>query len=284
MKNEKDKVVPIIVNGELNDNAKRNGIYDTSKEKLPTKKYNFTDFLLTIIGLLLAVYGVYLFINKDDNKKNEENNSSNIVQKSNETKKEDRKEENIKVDYSTLLVMSEINEKRLYTTTDLEGLKTGLDIQNMSNNLKLVLASKISKKHTIDGQTYILKSDMDKSIKRIFGNINYEDSVFTYGNNTYTYNQETKRYYLFDSSSKYNLTYKRYDYLTQDEQDGTLIIKDFVAYTTLDNTKSTTLSNTPVASVINDINIKQETNKLKYYEYEFKVEDGVYHLKKITIK
>lgn len=281
MKNERDRVVPIIVNGELND--KKNTPSNPKLEKLPTKRYGFSDFLLTLIGLALAVYGVYLFINKEDTKKSE-NPSSNIVEKSNENKVEEKVEETKRINYEELILMDEVNEKRLFTAEDLEGLKTGLDVEKMSDNLKLALACKIAKKHTIDNQIYILDSDMKESLESLFGNINYTNSSFTYGVNTYTYNQETKRFYLYDDSVTFNLSYKRYDYIEKVEQDGVLILKDFVAYTTLDNTRSTTINSIPVASVINKENIKQEVSKLKYYEYEFKNENGNYRLKKITIK
>lgn len=276
MKDDKDKVIPLFVNGELNDHKRRKQANRIQNEKLPTKRFGAGDIFLTIIGLLLVVYGVYSVINKDNNKQEESvNKESNITSNI---------EFNNNLDYTKYLELDEIEEKRLYTSSDLSLLNTGLNVEELSNNAKLALSSRLANKHTIDGKTYILESDLDSSIKTLFGNINYTNSSFTYGVNTYTYNQETKRYYLMDDSIEANLSYKKYNYIVKEDTDNGMIIKVYVAYTSLDGSFSTTLSQIKLESVIDSNNIKQEYNKLKYYEYEFIKENDDYHLTKISIK
>ena len=109
-------------------------------------------------------------------------------------------------------------------------------------------------------------------------------SKFIIGNDIYTYNQETKRYYLLDDSEKYNLTYVRYNYSTVEEKDNKMIIKNYVGYTDDNNTFSITLGGNKLNVVINNENIKDNISILKYYEYEFIKNDGKYILNSISIK
>ena len=287
MKNEKDNVTPLFINGEFNDRVKRNRptMNNNGNEKLPTKRYGFSDFLLTLIGVALVGYGIYMFMNKDNTKK-EDSNSNSAVKEEKKSNSNSNKEKKETIDYDKLVSFTETSEKKLFTSSDLKLLSTGLETSMMSNNLKLSLAARITEKHLFDNDTnaYILGSDLDNKMKLLFGETNYSKSAFYIGFNNFTYNQETNRFYLYQNIQTSNLNYKRYNYVVKEEKDNTLIVKDYVAYTTLDKTKSSTLNNTKLTTIITDDNIKDEISNLKYLEYEFVLEDGSYHLKKITLK
>jgi len=285
MKNEKDNVTPLFINGEFNDRAKRTRPTLNNNEKLPTKRYGFSDLLLTLIGVALVGYGIYMFMNKEETKKEDDKSNTTVT----ETKKQNSnstKETKEEIDIDKLVSFTETSEKRLFTSSDLKLLSTGLETSMMSNNLKLSLGARISEKNLFDNNTnaYILGEELDKKMKLLFGNVNYDKSVFFYGYNTFTYNQETNRFYLYQNTQTSNLNYKRYNHITKEEKDNNLIVKVFVAYTTLDKTKSTTLNNVALKNIINESNIKDYINELKYLEYDFVKEDGSYHLKKITLK
>lgn len=282
MKDDKNNVTPLFVNGELNDSTRRRNARKINNEKLPTKRYGAPDLLLSIIGLLLVGYGVYNIVYKDDIEKNNSVSNSNLSNSnitSNETK-----DVNQKIDYTKYIELSAIEEKNIFNADDKLIINNNGQISNLSDNAKLALASKLANKHIIDGKSYILEDDMDKSIKDLFGNISYVKSKFIIGNDVYTYNQETKRYYLLDDSKKYNLTYVRYNYSIVEEKDNKMIIKNYVGYTDDNNTFSITLGGNKLNVVINNENIKDNISILKYYEYEFIKNDGKYILNSISIK
>ena len=69
MKKDNNKVVPIIVDGNLNLKKKKT----VSKDKaLPTKTFTFTDLLLTLIGIFLVGYGIYGTLKDNDDKPKKE--------------------------------------------------------------------------------------------------------------------------------------------------------------------------------------------------------------------
>lgn len=279
MKDDKNKTTPLFVNGELNDSTRRRKARKIQNEKLPTKRFGAADIFLSLIGLVLIGYGVYNIVYKDDNEKFDSNSSSNSNITSNEIEKEVKK-----IDYTKYIELDAIEEKNVFNSEDILLFSNGGDISNISNNAKLALASKLAKKHVIDGKSYILEEEMDKSIKDLFGSINYIKSKFVIGNDVYTYNQETKRYYLLDNTEKFNLTYKKYNYSEMEENDNKMIIKNFVGYTDNNNTFSTTLGNVRLDVVISNDNIKDNISILKYYEYEFIKENDSYKLISISIK
>lgn len=277
MKDDKNNVTPLFVNGELNDSTRRRKARKIQNEKLPTKRFGAPDIFLSFIGLLLIGYGVYNVVYKDNNK-NSDNSSSNSNITSNEIKKEE------KIDYTKYIELDSIEEKNVFDSNDISLFISGGDISNLSNNAKLALASKLVNKHIIDDKVYILEDDMDKSINKLFGNIKYIKSKFIIGNDVYTYNQETKRYYLIDNEEKYNLTYKKYNYSVVEKNDNKMIIKNYIGYTDNNNTFSTTLGNDRLSVVINKDNIKNNIGILKCYEYEFIKENDNYKLSSISIK
>lgn len=282
MKDDKNNVTPLFVNGELNDSKRRRNVRKINNEKLPTKRYGAPDLLLSIIGLLLVGYGVYNIVYKDDIEKNNSvsnNNLSNSNITSNETKKDVER-----IDYTKYIELNAIEGINVFNSDDKLVINGNGQISNLSNNAKLALASKQVTKHTIDNDTYILEADMDKSIKDLFGDLSYTKSKFVIGNDIYTYNQETKRYYLLDDSEKYNLTYVRYNYSTVEEKDNKMIIKNYVGYTDNNNTFSTTIGGIKLNVVLNDSNIKDNISLLKYYEYEFIKDGDKYILNTISIK
>lgn len=276
MKDNKKEVTPIIVNGELNM-RKKSKSNNRQKDKLPKKSFGFSDIILSLIGLVLVVYGVYTLINKD-NKTESENVQSNIVEG---TKKEESKMDSIE----KYLVFSAEELSNIYSITDLNGMINGLSINDLSNNAKLALAFKITTPHVIGNETYFTEDELDASIKILFdNNITYQKESFTLGNDIYTYNQETKRYYLIDNTKTINLNYKKFDYTEKEELDNKLIVREYVAYTDSNSTKSWTLNNTLLPIIIDDNNIKEKYKDLKYFEYEFVRNDKNYHLDKIAIK
>lgn len=276
MKDNKKEVTPIIVNGELNM-RKKSKSNNRQKDKLPKKSFGFSDIILSLVGLVLVVYGVYTLINKD-NKAESEIVQSNIVEG---TKKEESKMDSIE----KYLVFSAEELSNIYSITDLNGMINGLSINDLSNNAKLALAFKITTPHVIGNETYFTEDELDASIKILFGNnITYQKESFTLGNDIYTYNQETKRYYLIDNTKTINLNYKKFDYTEKEELDNKLIVREYVAYTDSNSTKSWTLNNTLLPIIIDDNNIKEKYKDLKYFEYEFVRNDKNYHLDKIAIK
>ena len=276
MKDNKKEVTPIIVNGELNM-RKKSKSNNRQKDKLPKKSFGFSDIILSLIGLVLVVYGVYTLINKD-NKTESENVQSNIVEG---TKKEESKMDSIE----KYLVFSAEELSNIYSITDLNGMINGLSINDLSNNAKLALAFKITTPHVIGNETYFTEEELDASIKILFdNNITYQKESFTLGNDIYTYNQETKRYYLIDNTKTINLNYKKFDYTEKEELDNKLIVREYVAYTDSNSTKSWTLNNTLLPIIIDDNNIKEKYKDLKCFEYEFVRNDKNYHLDKIAIK
>lgn len=274
MKDDKNKVTPLFVNGELNDSTRRRRTKKIQNEKLPTKRFGIPDFFLSLIGLVLIGYGVYNIVYKNDNKNNSSN--SNITSKEN-------KNESVKIDYKKYIELDEIEETNVFNSDDIVSIDNGLDVNKLSNNAKLALASKLVKKYTIDEKIYILEEDLDKSLKNLFGDINYTKSKFEIGNNIYIYNQETKRYYLL-GNNEISKSYKKYNYSVVEENDNEMIIKNYIAYTDNDNTFSITLGKTKIDIIINNDNIKQNYKVLKYYEYKFIKENSNYKLINIAIK
>ena len=280
MKDDKNNVIPLFVNGELNDSTRRRKARKINEVKLPTKRFGAADLFLSFIGLLLVGYGLYSVFYKNTN---ENKNSNSSISNSNITSNE-IKNDKIEINYTKYIELTAIEEKNVFSSDDKVIFNSDCQISNLSNNAKLALASKLANKHTVNDKSYILEEEMDKSIKNLFGNINYTKSKFVMGNELYTYNQETKRYYLMDNSEKYNLTYKRYNYSTVDKQDNKMIIKNYAGYTDNNNTFSTTLGNTRLNVVISNDNIKDNINSLKYYEYEFIKENDGYKLISILLK
>ena len=264
----RDKVVPLIVNGEINDGRnKRNK--QPKEEKLPTKRFTFTDFILCVIAVFMIYYGVKEIIN--NNKKTateEEAVTSNVEEKS--TKKS--------LDYKKAISYNSIEISNIYTTQDLINMNNGLDVNNLSNNAKLSMACAITNKYS----GYILEDDLDNSMKKLFGDISYVKDEFMYGNNSYTYNKETKRYYLKSNDSNNSPMYTFNNYVEEEKNDTGIIIKNYILYSS--NDKKWTLNNIVVDSNINSNNIKDNKDKLKYFEYSFVKNNDEYILKSITIK
>ncbi len=265
MKDNKNKDIPLIVNGELNIGKKR----VVKEKKLPTKRFGMLDIFLTLIGIVLVIYGVYTITNKDK----EDSENSNI---------QEQKTDIRRVDYKRLITFSD-EEINIYSSEDYIGMKNGLTANNLSNNAKLALASKVAIKDIYNEKTCITATEMDNSIKYLFGDISYTSESFIVGNRIYTYNQETKRYYLMSNINK-NLTYIKYDYIEKNEMDDTLIITDYVAYTFEAQNRTISITKQPVEHLITNANIQQDYNLLEHYEYKFIKKDNRYILESITIK
>lgn len=279
MKDNKNEVTPLIINGELNmrKTKKKNKI---KKDSLPKKSFGFSDIFLSIIGFILVIYGIYTIINKEDKKKSIEDNTvnSNIV--------ENEKKEELNTDIiKNKLSFSKEELSNIYSPIDLNGMINKLDVTNLSNNAKMSLAMKFTTPHVVGDELYILEEELDNSIKMLFGkNINYQKEAFTLGNNIYTYNQETKRYYLMDNTKKLNLTYNQIDFSESEELNDKLVIREYIAYTELNGTKSWTLNNMLLNIIIDENNIKEQYKNLKCFEYEFIKNGDNYNLVTITIK
>lgn len=270
MKDKKD-VVPIIVNGELNNGKKKEIV--RKEEKLPQKTFKFSDIVLTFIGICLIIYGVYGLLTKKDNKDIE-------TLDSNLTEEKEQEQNSFKIeDY---LIFNTIESSNIYDKNDYANMATGLNASKLSNNSILSMGAKAINKN-ID-KSYITEKEMDAAIYNIFGKINVPRQAFNYGKYIYTYNQETKRYYLMSKNKSVNLNYKKYNYIDKKEENNQLTIKEYVVYTTLNNDKSWTLNNAMLTEVINDTNIKEKYNSLKYFEYQFVKQNDRYILNKITIK
>lgn len=279
MKDNKNEVTPIIVNGELNT-RKKNKKKMCRRDLLPKKSFGFGDIVLSLIGLLLVIYGFYTIINKDNkaNIRKDDTVDSNIVSNTN---REKLNSDSIKNN----LQFSKEELSNVYSPSDLQEMIKGLNVINLSNNAKLALALKFSNPHVIGNEIYILDEELDRSMKALFGNdIIYQKDTFTLGNNIYTYNQETKRYYLLDNTKTINLMYQKHSYNEVEEIGDKLVVREYIAYTDLNGIKSWTLNNIMIQVVINENNIKEQYKNLKYFEYVFQKNGDNYQLVTITIK
>lgn len=271
MNNDNNKnVVPLIVNGEINDGRNRKN-KPVKEEKLPTKKFTFFDFILSLIGVALVVYGVMNFSieDKKETKNSSSNVESNVTSQENEVKNE--------IDYKKLITFDKYEIYNIYSSNDLSLMTNGLDVTNLSNNAKIAIVSRISP----NKGNYILVDELDKTFKRIF-DTTYEKDEFIRGNYVYTYNKETGRYYLKSNEKNQNITYNFYNYIEEEKNGNDLILKDYVLYES--NTNKWSLSNTIVDSSVTKDNMKDNKDKLKYFEYKFTKSNDDYILKTITIK
>ena len=260
---------PKFVNGELDMGGP--APKPAKEEKLPTKRFTFMDFLLTLLGLFLVGYGVYTFIHPAKKEPVEEEKEPEVEVKE------------MTPEEAYRYVSIPLIDENLYSEEDLEAMKTGLNVENLSNNAKLSLASRLTRHVNVDGKVYYNESWIDETMKKIFGDIVYYKAAYSYGNNVYTYNQETRKYYLMEDTSKYSYDYQKYTYTVNTDLSDKLVIKEYVAYT--DRDKSWTIGDTtPLKEKVDSNNIKDHTDELKYFEYEFKREEGNYYLTKITIK
>ena len=270
MKNDNKDIVPLIVNGEINDGRNKK-VKKQNNEKLPTKRFTIGDLFLTLIGLLLVGYGVYNVIN-DDKKDNEE-----------VEEKEEVKEEKFDIEELKNYIPSRIDEVyNLYTVEDLNSMKNELPVANLSNNAILSLASRLCESHGVSNEKYYLDTDMENAIKKLFGDISYTKSKFSYGNYSYTYNQETKRYYLLDNSSKLNQDTKIVKYTDLINNNDTVLVRNYILYKVGQNTKM--IDGTISDNTIDESNIKDNLSNIKYYEYKFEKKDDKYILVSISIK
>lgn len=263
MKDNKD-IIPIIIDGEINDGRQRRKQKTIDNARLPKKKFTIIDILLTLISLAFIVYGLNSMLNKDNKKENKKVNNDTI---------------NYKV-YLKYIPSNIVDGYNIYSTEDNVLLNDTLLVSNLSNNAILSFGSRIASKVSVDKEKYITEEEMDNSIKKIFGNIEYTKESFKYGDKSYYYNKETKRYYL-ESTNNLNITFDRIDYVDYKDEDNKLIIRDYVVFTYLD--KQTTLGGTMVNSITKD-NIKDNLNNIKYYEYIFDKNNDGYVLKSISIK
>ena len=269
--NDDKKVVPLIVNGEINDGRNKKQKH-VREEKLPTKRFTFGDVFLTLVALGLVVYGVFSVINPKE-KENKESNSN--VQ---ETKKEEVTADDLKK-YIPVNLSDFYN---LYSKDDINNFKIGLSAKNLSNNAILSLASRLAPTHGNSEDSYYLEEDIDAAVKKLFGNITYTKSKFSYGDYEYTYNQETKRYYLLSNSIKTNSNVKKYDYLEVIDNKDSILIKDYLVYSY--NNSTLLIDGTKIALNIDDSNIKDNKDSIKYIEYKFDKNEDNYILSTITIK
>ena len=282
--NKRD-VTPIIVNGELSLNQKRNkASNDGYKEP---KKNPLIDLLLTLVCIGFIGYGVYTLNNKDKSDDGTSNSNTNVESNvssdisSNISSNSNSNIKNIK--YEEVLVLTKLESVNLYTKEDLTAMNTvnGLNVINMSNNAKMSLASKVALKSTSGGKVFITEEELDNSMKALFGDIVYTKRAFRCGKDLYTHNQETKNYYVMEESLN-TVKYSKYDYVEKSEENDTLIYKNYVVYT--DGTKSWTINNIPLTELVNGDNMKEKLNLLKYYEYKFNKVNDNYILSTITIK
>ena len=275
---DKRDTTPIIVNGELRINNNKKFPYkDDYKEP---KKHPISDLVLTALCIVLIGYAVNSLVNKKDDKEDKKSNSnsnitSNVESNSNSNVK--------KIKYDDVVILTKLESTNLYTKEDLAAMNTtdGLSMLNLSNNATLSLASKIADKKLVNGKTSITEEELDNSIKLLFGNKEYTKRAFRCGKDLYTYNQETKMYYLMEESTN-KIEYSKFDYVEKVEENNSLIVKNYVVYT--DNIKSWTLNNTILTEQVNGNNMKENINLLKYYEYKFNKVGDNYILSTITIK
>lgn len=270
--NDKKEVVPLIINGEINDGRNKKKKNNFSNERLPKKRFTFADVLLTIVGIALVVYGVNTLLNPKEKEKNEEKSNTSEIKKD-EVKAEDLKK----------YIPTELSDfYNIYSKEDINNMKNELSIKNLSNNAIISLASRLAPTYGSDNDRYYLEEDIDSSVNKLFGNISYAKTKFNYGNYEYTYNQETKRYYLLNSSSKYNQNLHKYDYIDLEDKKDYVLIKDYIVYSI--NNISTLVDGTKLNLAIDNSNIKDNLSNIKYIEYKFEKQDNDYKLVTISIK
>lgn len=270
MKNK--KVVPVIVNGELYDEKEsRDKNKPKKEEKIPQASSPASNIALTILGIILIVYGVYSVINKDNKK---EEPTSNIT--SNVSVKEINKFTSVD-DYINLLELSYDDFMSIFDENDIKNMTYGLKVKDISNNAKMALAAK-NINHD-KNELEIKDTELNMSMYNIFGNVSYNKEKFNYSNLEYTYNNETERYYLLLEKEKAN-NFNTYTIVEKDN----LIVRVYTAYTSIDNAKSYTLNKQTLKNVITKENINNYKDTLKYFEYVFSKNNDSYILESITIK
>ncbi len=266
------KVVPIIINGELNDNESNKGKKKKVKvEKLPTKQFTFLDVLLTLVGFAIIIYGITTLIPKKE--KEEPIDASNDIN--------EEKEELEDISLAPLVTLNLDESINTYTTEDLNNMSNGLLVSSLSNNAILSLAARNVNWHKENEVTYLTYAELDEVIHNLFGEINYVAEPFTYGTKSYTYNQSTSRYELLEDQ-KLAHDFKMY-YHIDEQNDGTnIIVREYIAYTNAE--KSWTIGNLPLSVIIDDLNIDSDYSQLKCFEYHFVKSNDKYLLQQIAIK
>lgn len=266
MNNNKD-VVPLIINGEINDGRELRKKKNINNVKLPKKRFTFLDLLLTLLGIVFVGYGIYTMVYDD--------------------KKEDKKDSNItsnkKIDtnkYLKYIPSNLIDGYNIYSKEDSSLLLNTISVDKLSNNAIMSFGARVAQSTKVSEEQYIKEEELDKAIKNIFGDIKYNKESFSYGNKTYIYNSETKRYYL-ESKNDINLSFDRIDYVDLSNNDNELVIRDYVVLVFSD--KQTLLDGNIITDITKN-NIKDNLNKIKYYEYKFVKEKDNYLLKTISIK
>lgn len=271
MKNK--KVEPVIVNGELYDAKKEKAKNKVKKEeKLPQTSSPASNVILTILGIILIIYGVNSIINKDNKKQEEPSNSNNNAVVIKQVDKFSSVEEYVKflqLDYDEYV--------SIFSEEDTKNMTVGLNVKDMSNNAILSLAAKNINKNRKEAE--IKEEELKTSVNNLFGNVNYDKEKFSYNNIEYTYNNETERYYLLSNRN----ILKNYDTITLIEINN-LVARVYTAYTSIDGKKSYTLNKQTLKNIITKDNIEQYKNELKYFEYSFSKDKNSYNLESIAIK
>ena len=269
-----NNVTPVIKDGELFDGKQTNkkSVYDDE----PPKPSKFGNVILTLLAIGLIIYGVNIVLNKNNDKEpesvvqdsssNEESNSNKVTKKSLTT-------------LESYVILSDSLYYNVFTDEDTVQLLTGLT--NFSSNYIQAISSlkcdTFDKNGTIDGQ------EMSKRVKEIFGDIKYDKGLFHIGTKSYTYNQETDKYYQNQVVPSSNRRYYKYNYVESQEVGNEVYINEYVSYA--DQNSAITLLDIKLPNKIDGTNIKANYKNLKHYEYVFtKNDDDNYNLTKITIK
>lgn len=272
--NKKRKAEPYFVNGELRFGDREKEVKDDYKE---VKESKGKDLLVTLLAFILVLYGVSTLFNKD-NKKKEDNKEVELKLE------EDRNKTYTKDNLYQIVSLNTLEEKNAYSKEDYMNMGNGISPELLSNNAKLVLGAKQCKLNTYTTLSYIDGKDMDKSIKKILGNINYKKEAFIYGNMYFIYNEELDRYYL-EKTTDEKLDYVKYSYKeVLEDNENTYIIKESVLYNDVLNTKSWTLNTTYFTIFISNLNKDDFKDILKGYVYTFTKSNNEYILTNIKIQ
>lgn len=272
--NKKRKDEPYFVNGELRFGERKKEQKDDYKE---VKESKVKDLLVTLLALVLVIYGVYTLFNKDKSKKDD---SAPVELKTEEESNKVTPKENL---YQKV-VLNTVEEKYAYSKEDYMNMTNGINPELLSNNAKLSLGAKQCKLNTYTTVSYIDGKDMDNSIKKLLGNINYKKESFRYGNKHFLYNDDLDRFYL-EYTSEETIDYVKYtDIEVIEDNNNTYIIKESVLYNDVLNTKSWSLNTNYFTIFISNLNKKDYMGILKGYVYTFTKTNDNYILTNIKIQ
>ncbi len=254
---------------------------------------------LIIILIAMIGFGVYQFFIAPMLAKEDAPSNSNVPEET-EEERVNRIANNLYPIYSLTL-----EEESVLTAEDKTYLNDSLTLNKMSNQTKIYLGIKnLGQKYIIKdddyrikdaiakangnyyyGGTYIMKRDLDKSIKELFGDVEVLDQTITLNNTRYVYNEIKGIYEIWTVREKTTTTKEKITYKEILNNNDELYIYEYVAYTDFAHPEQLvtgTVHNVAIEAIITQDNVQDCLNFMDKYRYVFqKVDNETYIFKSI---